>query len=180
MLNIPLTVSSAGYATFTPAMDVTLPEGIKAYSAKLSDSKTSVNLTAITEIPAGTPVIIEAAENDYSLEILLSAAAVSNNDLLVSDGTITGDGTVYVLANEGDKVGFFQLAAGATLPVGKAYLKIAGEGSREFIAINNEATAIKSIENLKANGVVYNLAGQQVKKAQKGIFIINGKKVVVK
>ena len=179
-LNIPLTVSSAGYATFTPAMDVKLPENVKAYTAKLSDSKTSVNLTAITEIPAGTPVIIEAAENDYSLEVLQSAAAVSNNDLLVSDGTITGDGTVYVLANEGDKVGFFKLESGVTLPVGKAYQKIAGESSREFIAINNEATAIKSVETAKVDGAIYNLAGQQVKNAQKGIFIINGKKVVLK
>lgn len=178
ILSIPLSVTSAGYATFTPAMDVTLPESVKAYTATLSDSKTSVNLTAITEIPAGTPVIIEAAENDYSLEVLQSAAAVSNNDLLVSDGTITGDGTVYVLANDGSKVGFFKLESGVNLPAGKAYLKIAGGSSREFIAINNEATAIKSVETVKANGAVYNLAGQQVKNAQKGIYIVNGKKVI--
>ena len=57
-------------------------------------------------------------------------------------------------------------------------LKVANAGSREYIAIDGGATAIKSIETEKANGAVYNLAGQQVKNAQKGVFIVNGKKVI--
>ena len=176
---IPLTVKEAGYATFAPAMDVKVPEGVTAYTAKLADSKKSVALTPITEIPAGTPVVIAAAQGDYSFEVLTQAAAVSNNDLAVSDGTATGEG-IYVLAKNESVVGFYKLASGDKVPAGKAYLKIAGGSSREFFAIAGDATAIKTVETAKADGAIYNLAGQQVKRAQKGIYIINGKKAIVK
>lgn len=179
-LNIPLTVdATAGYATFVPAMDVVIPEeGLKVYTATLSEDQKYVTLTPITgSIKAGTPVIVEGSTQN--LEVTTGAAAASNNNLKVSDGTVKGDGkSIYVLANGNDGVGFYKLAKDASVPKGKAYLQVAAVESREFIAIAGEATGIKNVENQKKSGIIYNLAGQQVKNAKKGLYIIDGKKVI--
>lgn len=175
--NTTAKVGEAGYATFSSIMNVDLSD-VTGYAAQYDGSK--VNLTQITEYPAGAAIIIEAAEGSYSLTNIESADAIANNDLKVSDGSIAGDGsTIFVLADGGNGVGFYLLKSGDKVPAGKAYLKIENSGSsREFIAIDGNATAIKSVETEKANGAIYNMAGQQVKNAQKGIFIMNGKKVI--
>ena len=171
-----ITVGDAGFATFGSVSKNAKPNGVKAYAAKLNGTK--VELTEVTNVPAGKGVVIEAtAAGNFAPTFDVEAADIES-DLLVSNGTVTGDGsTIFVLAKKNDVVGFYKLKEGDKVPAGKAYLKIAAT-SREFIAIDGEATAIKSVETEKANGAVYNLAGQQVKNAQKGVFIMNGKKVI--
>ena len=59
----------------------------------------------------------------------------------------------------------------------------AGVGVREFIGFDDETDGIRQIENGQLtieNAEIYNLSGQRVNKAQKGIYIVNGKKVVMK
>lgn len=172
---IAVSVGEAGYSTFSSDQN-TKVNGAKAYAAKLNG--TTIELSEITEIPAGNGVIIEADADTYEFPVVNEAAAIENNDLKVSDGTATGDGaSIYVLAKKDEKVGFYLLTSGETIPAGKAYLKVNAEG-REFIGFAEDVTAIKNIETVKADGAIYNLAGQQVKKAQKGLYIINGKKVI--
>ena len=172
---VVVTVGTAGYSTFSSDLNVKA-NSAKAYAAKLNGSK--VTLTEVTEIPANSGVIVEANAGTYEFPVVNEAAAIANNDLKVSDGTVAGDGTIYVLAKKNDVVGFYKLTGGDKVPAGKAYLKVANAGSREYIAIDGGATSIKSVETENANGAIYNLAGQQVKNAQKGIFIMNGKKVI--
>ena len=174
---IAVSVGEARYSTFSSDQN-TKVSGAKAYAAKLNG--TTIELSEITEIPAGNGVIIEADADTYEFPVVNEAAAIENNELKVSDGTVTGDGsTIYVLAKKNEKVGFYLLTSGETIPAGKAYLQVSANG-REFIGFAEDVTAIKSVETVKADGAIYNLAGQQVKKAQKGLYIINGKKVVVK
>jgi hypothetical protein len=62
----------------------------------------AISLLSVTEIPSGVGVIIEAAEGSYTVPAI-NSAAVLDNDLLVSGGSIAGDGsTIYAL---GKKVG---------------------------------------------------------------------------
>jgi hypothetical protein len=62
----------------------------------------AISLLSVTEIPSGVGVIIEAAEGSYIVPAI-NSAAVLDNDLLVSGGSIAGDGsTIYAL---GKKVG---------------------------------------------------------------------------
>ena len=168
-------VGEAGYATFSSIMNVDMAD-VKAYVANYDGEK--VVLTPVTKIPANNAVIIEAAAGTYELTNIESADAIADNDLLVSNGTVAGDGSsIYVLANKDNKVGFYLLKSGDKIPAGKAYLQVSASG-REFIGFAEDVTAIKSVETVKADGAIYNLAGQQVKNAQKGIFVINGKKVI--
>jgi hypothetical protein len=64
----------------------------------------------------------------------------------------------------------------------KAYLPAATGAESRFLVFNfgdDNATAIEGIEaESTANAVVYDLAGRRVQKAQKGLYIVNGKKVI--
>ena len=170
-----VTVGEAGYTTFAPDMNVRAT-GVTAYAAKVDGS--SVTLTPVDEIPANNAVIIEAATNDYELPVIDSAAAIEDNDLKVSDGTVTGD-DIFVLANKNSVVGFYKLGAGVTVPAGKAYLQVEAAG-RDFIGFGTETTGIKNVESVKGEGEVYNLKGQRVAAPTKGLYVVDGKKVVLK
>ena len=193
---IPVRITDALYATFTPAYSVSLPTGLSAYKVTGATS-TSVTTERLTTIPLGTPVVLKGSEaKTYYLPIIESADAdVSGNLLQVSDGFKTGDGsidinnsniingsTIFVLAKKtSNGVGFYRMYPGDIIPAGKAYLVITGtSGVKEFYGFEDEATGIKTIDNGQqtTDAAIYNLAGQRMNKMQKGINIVNGKKIL--
>lgn len=178
-----VTVTSAGYAAIVTKNNVSFYNSeVTAYivTATATDQAT---LTEVEEAPAGTPLIVKAAAGTYNLTVINDATNVSGNLLQASNGTVKGDGsTIFALGNK-DGVGFYVVANGVTVPAGKPYLVIgSGNGVKGFLAFNfGTPTAISNLEAQKAErGTLYNLAGQRVNKAVKGIFIQNGKKIVVK
>ena len=174
-----VTIGSAGYKTFVSSKAVSFnATGVKAYTAKYTDGY--VALTEVNTIPANTPVILEAAAGEYEINEVAEAEAVENNELKVSDGTTAMGENIYVLADGNNGVGFYRWIGASSLSAGKVYMEIAAEaGVREFVGFGN-ATAIESVLERNADKAIYSLAGQRVNKAQKGIFIVNGKKVVIK
>jgi hypothetical protein len=182
--NASVKITSAKYATYcTPSALDFNGTGITVYTA--TDNETSVSLNEITsgKVPANTPVVLYKAGADgtaINVPVIASADAVGDNDLVVSDGT-TAMSNAYVLANKSKGVGFY-LWTGATLSAGKIYLQAkASYGAREFLGFNDDVTAIEAV---KAQNVVkgeyFNLAGQRVAQPNKGLYIVNGKKVVNK
>lgn len=169
-----VTIADAGWASFGSLDKAAKLNDATVYAAKYVDG--SVQLTAVDsqEVPAGVGVLVEGS-GEIVPTFDVEAGSV-DSDLKVSNGTVAGNGSIYVLANGSHDVGFYLLAEGVKIPAGKAYLEVNANG-REFIGFG-DATGIKSVETVKANGAVYNLAGQQVKSAQKGVFIVNGKKVI--
>ncbi|MBQ2292043.1 MAG: hypothetical protein II245_00045, partial [Bacteroidaceae bacterium] len=94
---------------------------------------------------------------------------------------VVADGTQYVLADGAEGIGFYQVEANSTIVAGKGYLKIsAANGVKGFYGFESgDATGISDIDaNVDANAVIYNLSGQRIQKAQKGINIVNGKKLL--
>jgi hypothetical protein len=173
---VAFSVGSIGWASYSSTKAVSLGS-VKGYAAKYNGS--SVELTAVTEVPANNAVLIEGA-GKHSFPVVTSATAITDNDLKVSDGNVEGDGTIYVLANGTDGVGFYKLATDEKVPAGKGYLKITGN-SPEFIGFGGAATGINDVRSKKADrGEVYNLAGQRVAQPTKGLYIVNGKKVIIK
>ena len=172
-------VEAAGYTTFSNIKNINVDGVVTAYKAKYDGS--SVKLTEVTEIPAGAGVIIKAEAGTYTAPAINNADAITNNDLLVSDGNIEGDGTIYVLANKDKGPGFYKLANGISVPAGKAYLKVA-VGAPDFLGFGGETTGIDEVrgqmEDVRCE--YYNLAGQRVAQPTKGLYIVNGKKVILK
>ncbi len=175
------TVGEAGYATYVTKHNVSFPEGVTAYIVTSIES-TYVQMEEVASAPKGTPVILKG-EGTHQLAPAASTADVNGNQLKVSDGTVKGDGTIYALANKTDGVGFYRVKEDITVPAGKAYLEVATSNDvREFLAFTEgETDGIQTLSDSPLKGEnIYSLSGQRVQKAQKGIYIVNGKKIMVK
>jgi Chitobiase/beta-hexosaminidase C-terminal domain. len=179
-------IPSAGYATYTTPNNVDFTgTGVTAYKVSAIGAD-YVSLEEVTEAPAGTPLVLKATAGNYALNIVASAAAVTGNKLEVSEGTATTDdaNTVYALASKGEPavVGFYKVKAGVKVPAGKCYLSVAATSAREFYGFGDDATSINAVQDsgLKVNGEVYDLSGRRIQKPTKGLYIQNGKKVVIK
>jgi hypothetical protein len=176
-------VGDAGYSTFSANKAVKM-RGVTAYGAKYDGSK--IVLTPVTEIPANTGVIIEAAKDTYKVPVIESAASIASvNDLQVSDGSIVGNSsTIYALGKKGDKVGFMRVKTDVTIPSGKAYLVIPPTaGARDFIGFaDDDVTGVNVVKGQMEDerSEYFNLAGQRVAQPTKGLYIVNGKKVILK
>ena len=177
------TISAAGYATFcsASALDFT-DSGLTAYIAK-KDADNKVTFTAVTKVPAQTGVLLKGEAGDYAISTTTDATDdVTGNVLIgVLEDTQVGAGS-FVLMNGDAGVGFYKTANAFTVGANTAYIEALPSSAR-FIGFDfdNTTTAIEGVVNVKAdNGEIYNLQGQRVVKALKGLYIINGKKVVVK
>jgi len=174
-----LYVGDAGFTTFYDASnDWALTGDAQAYIATLSGNY--ICPSEIDDIPQGTAVIIGGTY--YNKVSTTATANTDGNVLKGSDGTITGADGRYVLANKTSGVGFYRVSNPAiTIPAGKAYLDVPSGGVKEFylFSFDEEETGLKDLKDLKdLNDVIYNLAGQRISKLQKGINIVNGKKVL--
>ena len=78
------------------------------------------------------------------------------------------------------KVGFALVAKGVVIPAGKAYLSVPKASGAKFFGLDGEATGINSVKTAKADGAYYTLEGVKTTKPVKGLYIHNGKKIVVK
>ena len=176
-----ITVGSAGFTTFSSNYGFATSKEVTAYGAKYDGSK--IVLTPVTEIPANAGVIIEAAEGTHKVPVIEGASSITSvNDLRVSDGSVTANGHHYALGKKGGVVGFVKVKNAVTIPEGKAYLYIeTPPTSRDFIGFDDETTGIESVkQQAKADNQYFNIAGQRVAQPTKGLYIVNGKKVIIK
>ena len=179
-ISIPATVTAAGYATFSApyAVDFSATD-VEVYTAAVNGDKVMLTAVDSKKVPANTAVILKG--ETVTGTVIASADALEDNELLVSDGTVVGNGSIYVLAKK-DAVGFYKLANDVTIPAGKCYLDTAASAP-EFLGFSfgGETTGISQIENGKLRiENVYNLNGQRVAQPSKGLYIMNGRKVVIK
>jgi len=173
---LPVAVTDAGYATLYAPVALTIPTNVEAYTGEVSGN--ALKLTALEgKIPAATAVVLKATAGDYNFTTTTADAFAGTNDL---KGTVGGKATSsdVLTLQQKDAVGFYTYT-GETLAGFKAYLDVPAEVKGLTLQFGEE-TAISRIEAQTGNGAVYNLAGQRVVKAQKGLYIMGGKKVVVK
>lgn len=181
-------VSSVKFATYVPVINVVAPAGVKVYTAKVNEAKSAVVLTEVSAgsvIAKGTPVLVGAEEGSYTFEVSADeAATVADNDLKAAAADTKGDGaTIYALVEQDGKAVFAPLKEGVPVSLGHAYLKLPAASATRFYSIQfgGETTGINEVNvAAKADGAYYTLQGVKTSKAAKGIYIHNGKKVVIK
>ena len=175
-------VSSTGYATFVAEKDVDFSEtGVEAFAVTKSAVAGLVHLTPITEACAGEAVLVKADEGTYVMSAAATTPAPAEGNLLkpaVAD--IVADGSQYILADGEKGVAFYYAIPGTTIAAGKGYLNIDGAGVKAFLFDIDDATGINSLTPTlsEGEGAIYNLAGQRLQKMQRGINIINNKKIL--
>lgn len=177
-----VTVGDANYTTFVAPYNIeTIPDGVEAYACQVNTN--SVHLEQVDAIPEGEAVVLKNT-GSYTFAPASGAVALgTTNDLLASDGTAEGDDeNIFALADKANGVGFYLVESGVKIPAGKGYLNLSGAGVKSFYGFDDdEATAIeKTLSDSPLKGEnIYNLAGQRLQKMQKGVNIVNGKKMAI-
>lgn len=181
-----LSVGESGYATLMLGYNATIPANAICYAAAVEGDK--AKLTAIEgPLAANTPVLVQAVEGDYVFEPVDYASAVEGNELagsLSAKDIIPATSTIcYVLAQpEGKDVAFYQVEMDGVkfaCKANKAYLPVTASVAPARINFDfGTETGIAETESGNLKTEMYDLSGRRVQSAQKGIFIVNGKKVI--
>ena len=177
---VEATIGEIGYATFVaPANINNIPASIEVFAAQKVEDKNYVHLEPVTAIPAGEAVVLKGEEGTYTMYTTLNTVELgTSNDLMAATSEVIGDGTQYVLDSVDGVVGFYKVTPSTTIALGKGYLVFTGAGVKGFYPFGDDATGIANINNALEDGAIYNVAGQRISKTQRGINIINGKKVL--
>ena len=197
-----LVVSAAGYATyFNSAKAFTMPASMSGYVWDEGNIVAVYNSAQV--VPANEPLVIKAAAGNYPLWFTTSTSPEETYKIKgknALEGTdvktdLTDDENYYFYglslnkSSEAGSVGFYWMnPTGAAFTNGahKAYLKLdkstpAGSQAVKGFPFNGTTTGIEQIEaGADAKNTIYDLSGRRVNKAAKGIYILNGKKVLVK
>lgn len=184
-----LTLSATGYASYCseyPLDFTTANSDFKAYYVNNIEGST-VTFSEITgKIKGGQGIILYGTPNtECQLAYADSDAELSGNKLV---GTLA---PTYITTVNGDYTNFglsggkFVKIDNGTLPANKAYLPVLTANlptsAPTFSIVFDDATGISRVENVQvANDQYYDLQGRRVAQPTKGLYIVNGRKVVVK
>ena len=198
--SIDVEIGSTGYATIYLPFGVTLPTGedatLEAYAVTGAGDGVAT-LTSVTSIPANQGVILKGKANKtYTLTIDGKAAWDGISNLLKGScmaENVSGD--AYVLSQPAGKpIGLYKAEKNQDSGnawynnSNKAYLLVDDvtnsnpEGNGRFLSFNFDTVTgldvINGAEPASTESVVYDLSGRRVLNAQKGLYIVNGKKVI--
>lgn len=181
-----LTLNSSGFATYSAATDFTAV-GATAYKMALDIEAGTLAGTEVDKVPAGEGVLLKG-EAGASVSIIetTGATALEGNNL---HGTTQADGTTvamedgktyYVLSGD-----TFKKYTGTAFAANKAFFQADGnQEARSFSMTfdNGETTGISATltNNETMNNEYFDLQGRRVAKPTKGLYIVNGKKVIMK
>ncbi len=185
---ITVAVTDAGYATFVAPFEAAVPQGVTATTIDGTETDgLTLRLTQVNPIPANTPVVLAADAGNYDFTGYVVAAKANPTEgwLVGTYEDIEAPDGSYVLQNQTGNVGFFLVEESdkPKVSANRAYLTAPNNNVKAFILRESDADGIRSLDNEflgKNNGAIFNLAGQRMTKTQRGVNIVNKKKVVIK
>ena len=177
------------WATYYTSENLSCPNGLIVYIVTAREGNT-LTVEEIEYIPENVPVLLQNAkfvEGPFTAEAYDGEILDFETNLLRGVATAT-DVTSLSASNDNDDIyvlynGEFVKSTSGTIPANRAYLPIAkeqGAPARLSIAFGNEETGISSVAAVKTDNVFFNLGGQRIAQPTKGLYIVNGKKVVLK
>ena len=171
-------------ATFSAPFATIIPADVKAYYVSAKGAEATMTAIEAQAIPANQGVILTSESGDAATMVPAAgetSATITGNQLGQSAGAAksltAGEG--YILGNGTEGTAFYPCKAGS-LPINKAYLL----GNGENAIVMNFGNAVTGINTIaapaNAKAPIFDLSGRRVVKATKGLYIQNGKKVIVK
>ena len=187
---VTVTIASSGYTTLSSAYALDFSsaiEGLEAAYVVSALTGTKASFTKISKaVPAETGLVLKGtADAKVTIPFAASADELTETNYLkpcVNGGTVEAR-TTYAMSG-----GKFKLYTGTELPVGKAYLLKSdvdaaasnGQGAPELsFDFGEGTTGIQNIERTMNDNQYYTLDGRRVAQPTKGLYIVNGKKVLV-
>jgi arabinan endo-1,5-alpha-L-arabinosidase len=197
---INTTISEYGWSTFCSSypLDFTNVDGLTAYAVTGHDGSNINKVEVASAVPAGTPLLLQGdANTTYFIPVVASGTAPAVNLLKAGTGASVAPEsgkTKYALSVESGAAHFKKITSARAIPVGKAYLEFSEEIAARELGFDGfdggDATGINMVngEGLKVNGSgVYDLSGRFIGQwsmvngqLKPGLYIVNGKKVVIK
>ncbi len=190
-----ITIPSSGIGTFSAAENVTIPEGLTAhYCNNFNPTASTMTVEAVSGgvIPAHTGVLVRGAAGEtYTLNATTETAETVTDNALVAVTVPThvpqtqGDYTNFMLKS-GKFIMIAEQEATAKMPANKAYLQVLSE---QLPSVNGSGITLvwdtdgihDLISDKTSPTVTYDLTGRRVSSPSKGgVYIVNGKKMVVK
>ena len=193
---VGITIGEASIGTYCSeySLDFTGSDA-KAYVVSSFDSGSGqVTMNRVYKTTPNTGLVIKGSTGNYDISLGDGGSTASNMLVGVTENTVlnkvVGDYTNYILAKKGGEAGFYAVSDGSTLKANKAYLPLKTDdlpasARIAFFFDDEETTDIKAVEeqqifNVQDDVIIYNLNGQRMTGLQKGLNIINGKKVIIK
>ncbi|MBR5892570.1 MAG: leucine-rich repeat domain-containing protein [Bacteroidaceae bacterium] len=200
-----LTVSAAKYATLYLDYNAIIPQGVEVYAASSVDGNRLMMQEVTGTLPANTGVIVRAEQGTYTFEESTETVGAIEGNLFrgsVEDIYITPakEAKYYVLSMKDGVVGMYEDAlSGGTFKnnAHKAYLVLGEKNlgiydeevdteepgmqlSNRYYFDFGGTTAIDPVVTEVNDNIYYDLSGRRVENPTQGIYIVNGKKVLVK
>lgn len=186
---LPLNISSAAkWSTCILPFSTAIPEGVKAYTCSYND-ESNIHLSDAESIDAFVPYVLYS-ENGYSGTV---SGTVNVEDVpetgVVSDGYLCGaivqqtakEG--YVLQKQDAGVKFYSISAGDSfsIPAGKCWMSLQDDTQAKALGFMTDGT-VTGINSLvvPTSGILFDVSGRLVNNAANGLFIKNGKKIIIK
>jgi len=188
--DVPVPITNVGWATLYTAYPLdfsTLSTSLTAYTATCTGS--TVTLTPVNNVPANTGVVLKGTADTYYIPTTASSST-DKGHMLGSATEATAynayDGyDLYMLVKNNDKAQFKKVTSGS-IAAGKAFLKINSGASSlapvmDVVFADDNTTGINTVQGsgFRVNGY-YDLQGRKVANPTKGLYIVNGKKVIIK
>ena len=201
-----VTISDAGYATYSNKYDYFTGDAKVSIVKNVEGNKAVLEELEFLDgenkgISGGTGVILEKVLAETDVVTIYPYEKYADNEyvdvtgnMLIGSGNYTynitgeypggGNYTAYILAKKDKGVGFylFDDSEGNDIPAHKAFLAVPGTNAAPFFGFADaETTGIHSLTPAlsEGEGVYYTLDGRRVEKPTKGLYIVNGKKVLV-
>ncbi len=188
LANVQFTMG-AEYGTLILPCPSSAVDGLTKYTCAGVSGDNTLNLAESTgAFTQNTPYIVSAPSGSKFTIIGWDKGSRATHKIGLLTGVLTEDGVAvppesYILAKKDERLGFYQVAEGANYICAqyKCYLTVEDEDTPVkafYFEGSGIETAIENVMGAQENGAIYDLQGRRVEKAVKGIYIVNGKKVV--
>ena len=197
IVDMPATVSPLGYSTFScnRALDLDNATGVIAYKASVNNEN-KVVLTKVTgKVAAGTGLLLAGITGTIPVVPTTEGVDISSTNLLKATLTETevaastsGAYHYFLAGTSSSDIGFYNIATAANSGAGKAYLETTTELASEsgatsraaWIFQDGESTGIANVNANANDNRYFDMQGRRVSQPTKGMYIVNGKKVIMK
>ena len=159
---------------------MTLPEGVKLYAATKNEAYSSIHFDEVEAVKAGTGVLVEGTAGTYDFTVEPNETDYESDLVgsVMTAATSSIDATVYTLQSGPA----FKKYTGENLTGFRSHIEAeASAGVKAFDMLFDDATGLKDLKSFPSGedlGEAFNLAGQRISVPQKGVNIINGKKIL--
>ena len=192
-----ISVNSYGYATWYSGIPVEVPAGVTAYTCQVEGNTALLHAVGAV-VPAHTGVVLYAPEavgkgQNFVLRYAdVDTTPIANNALIgfVKDTEVDNGKAHYALNVKDKKVGFYipkttttetepSATSAFTAKAGKAYLELDAQVSVSALALKRIDDVSVNHISISSDDIIYDLMGRKVSAPSQGVYIVNGRKVVL-